>query len=202
MILSKRGYPTKTKLWRRWNQKNTHKNIMYFLSRVITQTGSAVALPSMINFPYLILGNNFILCVRASGVTCLFLFNFGTHSTQGRLPLHYHQFESTDGSTVCTRCKSQHYVEKVCQICATTTHWDESKAMYEVGFTVSDAVWREMPHSNALLLEINHGFTSECWGPRNRVWYGKKMQRKPHKSSKLFPLLVKWCWSYWGTTEA
>ncbi len=34
-------------------------------------------LSSMINFPYLILGNNFMLLLRASGVTCLFLFNFG-----------------------------------------------------------------------------------------------------------------------------
>ncbi len=53
------------------------KTLCTYYRLLSPQAGSAVALSSMINFPYLILGNNFILLLWASGVTCLFLFNFG-----------------------------------------------------------------------------------------------------------------------------
>ncbi len=60
-----------------------------------------------------------------------------------------------------------------------------------------------MSYSNTSLLEImNHGSTSGCWRPRNRVRWGKKKQRKRHKTLKPFPLLVKWWWLYSGTAKA
>ncbi len=52
------------------------KTLCTYYRQLSPQARSTVALSSMINFPYLILGNNFILLLRASGVTCLFLLNF------------------------------------------------------------------------------------------------------------------------------
>ncbi len=52
------------------------KTLCTYYRLLSPQAGSAVTLSSMISFPYLILGNNFILLLWASSVTCLFLFNF------------------------------------------------------------------------------------------------------------------------------
>ncbi len=57
-------------------RKITIKTLCTYYRLLSPQAGSAVALSSMINFPYIFLGNNFLLLLRTSGVTCLFLFNF------------------------------------------------------------------------------------------------------------------------------
>ncbi len=58
------------------------KTLRTYYRLLSPQAASAMALSSMINFPYLIFGNNFILLLQASEVTCLFLFNFGKNLSQ------------------------------------------------------------------------------------------------------------------------
>ncbi len=69
------------------------------------QAGSSVALSSMINFPYLILGNNFILLLRACGVTCLFPFNFAPELSRKKSGNHYRH-------TVTLCIKSKQFTSK------------------------------------------------------------------------------------------
>ncbi len=66
MIFSKGVILTKRNFEDNEIKKITIKTLYTYYRLLSAQAGSAVALSSMINFPYLILGNNFILLLQAS----------------------------------------------------------------------------------------------------------------------------------------
>ncbi len=90
MIFSKWVIPPKLNFEDDEIRKIFIKTLCTYYRLLSPQAGSAVTLSSMINFPYLILSINFILLLRASGVTFFFYLTLGVCHIACTLFLHLH----------------------------------------------------------------------------------------------------------------